>query len=233
MLFRYSPLIIHLVISNIGLIVVSFLVFFPSNYVEITWQKQIISIVFAALCFFGMIAVFFPNICSKIAFGNKQNNNNTINLSSDKFSSFFGIKLIHGHHSTLKQFSNHEFRLRNKSICAGCFGLFIGGFISFIGIIMYNFLDIVFFGVPQQLVWLGVVSVVLAIFSPIFYNVSSFVRIFLNIFLILGMLFILIGIDILFSSFGINIFLIGLFIFFIISRISVSKYNHEKIYSKK
>lgn len=231
MLFRNSSLIINLGISSIGLIVVSFLVFFPSNYVEITWQKQIISIVFAALCFFGMIAVFFPNICSKIAFGNKQNN--TINLSSDRFSSFFGITLIHGHHSTLKQFSNHEFRLRNKSICAGCFGLFIGGFISFIGIIMYNFLDIVFFGVPQQLVGLGVVAVTLAIFSPIFYNASSFVRIFLNIFLILGMLFILIGIDILFSSFGINIFLIGLFIFFIISRISVSKYNHDKIYSKK
>lgn len=230
MLFHISSLLINLCISCLGLLVVILLVFSPSSSHSILWQKQIISLIFASLCFFGAIAVFLPNKCSKIAFGDIQNKDEIINLSSERFSSIIGIKLIHGHHPSLKSFSQHEYRIRNKSICAGCFGLFIGAILSIVGIIAYNLLNIDFSIFAQSLVGLGVVAVALSVFSPIFYSSSSVIRILLNTSFILGMLFILVGIDSLISRLEINLFLVGLFVFWMMTRIFVSKHNHEKIY---
>lgn len=232
-MIRNSSLIINLGVSFLGLVIVILLVLFSSASNTILWQKQIISLIFGSLCFFGAIAVLIPNQCSRIAFGGKKNIDDNFNLSSDRFSSFFGIKLIHGHHPKQKSFAKHEFQIRNKSICSGCFGLFIGAIVSIGGIIIYNFVSINFSSLSHSFVGLGVLAVALSVFSPLFFNASSVFRILINAFFVIGMLFILVGIDSLSISFGINLFLIGIFVFWMMTRIFVSKYNHDKIFNLK
>ncbi|MFQ6095316.1 MAG: hypothetical protein ACE5NN_04155, partial [Candidatus Bathyarchaeia archaeon] len=168
-----------------------------------------------------------------MAFGRQFVKGAKAHLSPDRYTSVLGVKLVHGHHSSLKGFSSHEFQIKSKTLCAGCFGLLIGSLASLGGVIAYSVTEAKLSGVAHSIVGLGIMAVGTALVVPLFYSGRAVLRVLLNVALVLGMLSILIGIDTLTANLEIDLYLIGLSLFWMMNRILISRFNHEKIYATK
>jgi hypothetical protein len=216
-----------------GFIFVGLLLMYPvSPYPEFL-RRQIIGLIFGSLCILGAIAVFFPNRCSDFASSRRFMKAKETVLSSERYSTIFGIKFIHGHHDIKRGFSRHEFQINSKTICAGCFGLLIGALSSLGGIIIYSTKIIDLEGFALFFVALGVIAVASPLLIPIFHSGIPIIRILLNSSFVIGMLFILIGIDSITMNLEIDLILIGFFIIWMMSRIVISRFNHKRIYAAR
>jgi hypothetical protein len=218
-------------LSLIGFIFVGFLLIYPVSTYSVLLRKQIIGFIFGSLCILGVFAVFFPNRCSDFGAGRRSIESNKAYVSTKRYSKILGIKFIHGHHDSNVDFSRHEFQIRSKSICAGCFGLLIGALVSLGGIIVYSTGNIDLEGFALYTTGLGVFAVASALILPIVTSGYPIIRILINSWFVIGMLFILIGIDSLTMNLEIDLLLIGFFIIWMMSRIVISRFNHKRIYS--
>jgi hypothetical protein len=118
------------------------------------------------------------------------------------------------------------FRIGSKTFCAACTGLFLGGLFALSGSFLYFFCH---YNVEQSsylLVWIGILGVGFGLFQ---FKFRSFIRLFLNIFFVLGTLLILVGIDKLVHSVTIDLFLVALILFWLFTRISLSQWDHKRI----
>ncbi|UCH38228.1 MAG: hypothetical protein JSV76_03485, partial [Candidatus Bathyarchaeota archaeon] len=115
---------------------------------DLPFRKLIIGIVYIISCVLGIFASFFPKQCSNIFHLNEAHERN-IGITTylpkqghtvaENQSIVFRLKITHGHHPSCGFFVTHEFRLRNKTFCSGCFGLVSGALISLLGAIFYFF----------------------------------------------------------------------------------------------
>jgi hypothetical protein len=145
-------------------------------------------------------------------------------------SKILGVILTHGHHPECQGFYHHEFRVGKKTFCIACMGLFVGAVISIFGALSYFFLEQLVEIDALFLVVFGVTGVALCLLQYTFFDVHSrLIRFSLNTFSIFGMFLILAGIDCIVQSLTLNFFLIVLFIFWIFTRILLSKNKHKEI----
>jgi hypothetical protein len=229
---KQQNLFLFVILSFLGFILVFLLLIFPVDSYSLFFRKQLIGFIFNSLCLLGAIAVFFPNTCSNLGTRTLFARNNTRNLSSDRYSKILGLKIIHGHHNKNSAFSRHEFQINNKTICAGCFGLFLGSLVSIGLIIMYSliYIDLSF---GYLLSTIGIIFSALALFVPIFINGYAILRVILNSWFVIGMSFILIGVDSTSMNVINDLLVIGIFIIWMMNRILLSQFKHKKIYDKK
>jgi len=206
----------------------------PKIQVEFQWRKQPTGLMFIFICALGMISVFFPKQCSQIFHDNKTTTSSNVEVygkaSSQRSSDVFGVTLTHGHHPECRSFYHHEFRVSEKTYCVACIGLFFGAVTAVFGAFPYFFLDWLVGIDALVLVAFGVNGVALCLMHYTFFDVHSrFLRFLLNVFFIFGMFLILAGIDHIVQSLTLNFFLIGLFIFWLFTRIILSKNKHKEI----
>jgi len=83
-------------------------------------------------------------------------------------------------------------------------------------------------GAAFVLVELGIAAVAAVLLVPIIYRIQVALRIVLNAAFVIGMLTILVGIDTLVLSLELDLYVIGLEIFWTTNRILVSRFNHDK-----
>jgi hypothetical protein len=119
-----------------------------------------------------------------------------------------------------------------KVFCATCSGLFLGAVFVLVGVASY------FFGnwqnVPNasSLVWVGIIGVILGLLqSPVLTFQRSFVRVFSSALLAFGSCLILVGVDELTHNVSLDVFLVFLTVFWLMTRISLSQWEHEKMCS--
>ncbi len=171
------------------------------------------------------MAVLLPKECSKI-FYCKKDITQEKSISSNNASFIFGLRIVHGHHPSCENFSSHEFRIKDKSFCTGCTGLLSGALISLFGAIIYFSSNL---SIPTFFIIIGVLGVALGLILPLLNLKQTILRLFINAFFIFGVFLMLIGIDSLFQSISIDLFLISLSIFWLFARISFSQWNHRRI----
>lgn len=217
------------------LLTVSIAFFPPQKIMDFKWRKPFTGSIFALICTLGMIAVFFPRKCSKIFHENsKKKSGDTSIPTREKFqksSNILGLVLTHGHHPEYERFLHHEFKVGEKTFCVACMGLFSGALASFLGTIMYFFFGWVFGQTCSPWVVFGVLGVALGILQYVYFDIPwRLVRFFLNAFFIIGMFLLLAGIDAIVQSLLLNLFVISLCIFWLSTRILLSKRIHERIY---
>jgi hypothetical protein len=102
----------------------------------------------------------------------------------------------------------------------------LGGVLALVGTVLYFFSN---WRVEQSsflMVWGGALGVGFGLFQ---FRFRSFVRLFLNVFFVLGTFFILIGVDNLIHSVMVDLFLVALTLFWLFTRISLSQWDHERI----
>jgi hypothetical protein len=210
--------------SLFGLLITGvFTVYPPIVHENFLWRKPLIGSVFGLICVFGILAVFSPTRCSRVfVFGKEKPSRHYLST----FASHGASSALRGHHPVCRNFAAHVFRIDNRTFCAACTGLLLGGLLAFVGAILY------FFGnwhVEQSsylMVWVGVLGVGFGLFQ---FRFRSFVRLFLNIFFVLGTFFVLVGVDRLVHSVAVDLFLVALTLFWLFTRISLSRWDHERI----
>jgi len=202
-----------LTLSFVGACVVSA---FPASILvaqDLPWRKEIISSFYVTLCIMGSIAALLPAACTK-ACGPKD--------------SAWVPHVTLKHHPKCQGFSGHELRLGGRSFCAGCTGLLTGALISISLTAAYSA------GVdPAQEAWilteLGVAAALLGLSMPLSNSRSSLLRLVIGASFVIGMTFILIGLDSQLRSVEVDSFIILMALFWVFTRISLSKFVHNRI----
>jgi len=223
-------------VSFFGLLLATLPTVFPSPTREnFPWQKPLIGSVFGLTCFLGMIAVFFPGHCSTVFHEDNTENRNHVallegNTAFRKTSNIFGLKMTHGHHPICEGFAAHEFQIGNKTFCTACMGLLLGALTTFFGVAAYFFggWDI---GENTSLFLIsGALSVGLGLFHYMFFDIQwRLIRFLLNALFVFGTFLIVASIDTIANSLILDFFVIFLSVFWLFTRILLSKHIHNKI----
>jgi hypothetical protein len=206
----------------------------PEIQDNIQRRKQSTGSLFIFICLLGMISVFFPRQCSMIFHDDEKISNSGVSAGEkegvQRSSKIFGVVLSHGHHPECQGFHHHEFTLGQKTFCMACTGLLFGAVLATFGAFFYFFLGW-FVGIDALiLVVFGITGVALCLLQYTFFDVhSGLIRFCLNTLFILGMFLIIAGIDRIVQSSSLNFFLVGLFVFWLFTRILLSKNKHDEV----
>jgi hypothetical protein len=198
------------------------------------WRKQFTGSLFIFTCLLGMISVFFPRQCSRIFHEGVKTTRSDVSVREkegfQRSSKILGLVLTHGHHPECQGFYNHEFRVGEKTFCVACMGLFFGAVLAIFGASSYFFFEWIVGIDALFLVVFGITGVALCLLQYTFFDVhSGLIRFSLNTLFVFGMFLIIAGIDCIVQSLSVNFFLVGLFIFWLFTRILLSKNKHEEI----
>jgi len=213
----YSFLIFAISVSIFGLFTVLIIgINPPMIYGSFFWRKPLIGSIFSLICILGIFAALFPKQCSQTFHFRKENMNLTHRIHATS------------HHPNCGKFSAHVIHVRNHALCAACTGLLLGATIALAGTAFYFFDGWNVEDVSFPAVLIGVAGIVLGFLQLKF---KGFVRLILNMFFVLGAFLILIGIDELSESLFVDFFLAALIVFWILTRIQLSQWDHWRICS--
>lgn len=221
-----APLLMFMIgVSFFGLFLAVMLAINPPMIQESPlWRKPVIGAIFGLICVLGIVAVFFPKQCSamfRLAKGDGETSSNAYAIASHGIS-----PTLQGHHPDCEGFSAHVIRINSKTFCAACTGLLLGTLMALAGATLYFFGD---WHIEQNgllAVFVGALGVGFGLFQLKF---RSFVRLLLNVFFVLGVFFVLVGIDKLTQSLFIDLFLVVLTVFWLFTRILFSQWDHWRI----
>jgi hypothetical protein len=207
-------------------------------YVPVTeqaflYEKQVVGIIFSAICIFGVIAAITPSRCSQIVHLDKDRKAVVKNLKTKVQNE---SKLtVRGHHPTCSYYSNHVLQLGTNILCTGCTGLAIGGIIAIVSSIPYFFLE---WTIPWIFVfyWLGVIGVAIGLLQHSLYKLlkikSGSIRVIVNVIFVIGAFFLLASTVEITHYFALEVYLLLAIIYWILTRIMMSKREHQLICTK-
>ncbi len=202
---------------------------------DFQWRKPLVGSVFGLVCFLGIIAVFFPSYCSTIfQVDSIENRDHAVLTKGDKTfhktATILGLQIIHGHHPSCEGFTAHEFQFGGRTFCTACIGLLLGALLSIFGTTAYFYLGWNIGGNIGLFLLLGVSSISLGLFQYMFFDIQWRVfRLLLNSLFVFGAFLIIAGIDAAVNSLVLDFFAISLSIFWLITRIFLSKHIHKEI----
>ncbi|PVX27166.1 MAG: hypothetical protein CW716_03735 [Candidatus Bathyarchaeum sp.] len=220
-----TELTYRLLLSFVGLLIVVFLVAFPPTVTSVfLWRKPIIGTSFAILCVLGVLAVIFPRKCSGLLEPKKRNNvTSSANYRSHESSIGF-----EGHHPTCGKYSAHVFQLLGKTKCAACVGLLFGALLALTGSFFYFFVGLIVSDYSFILVILGAVGTLIGLFQFAF---RGLFRLLANSVFVVSALLVLVSVDATVGGLFFDLFVVCLIVFWLFTRISLSKWDHRRICS--
>lgn len=210
-------LLFTVAISIFGFFTVFLIATNPPLSDEFPLRKPLVGSIFSAICILGVIAAFYPKQCSRMSHFRKEKSN----VLSSKESGD-----IKGHHPTCGKFSAHVIHFDNHVVCAACTGLTLGALIALAGGFLYFYAESHIFNMGFTTIIIGVIGLVFGFFQLKF---EGIVRLTLNTFFVIGVFLILIGIDGLVKSLTVDLFAIMLIMFWLFTRILLSKLDHSQI----
>lgn len=214
-----------------------FALFPPPTEESPPWGKALVGAAFSLVCVLGMIAVFFPAECSKaIGHGRVElSSGGSLEATGSEagVSHLAGIRLVHGHHPACNLFRAHEFRLGEKTFCAGCVGLFAGAFCALIGTTLYFFAGCAIGQSAYPLfIAPGILVVLLSLLQFHILNVQyAAARLLINSFFVVATFLTLVGLDLLLNSLTLDLLVILFSLFWLYTKILLSNWDHERICS--
>jgi hypothetical protein len=223
--YMRSDIKYQLLLSFAGqFLVVALTVFPPTVTGDFSWRKPVIGSIFIIFCLLGSLAVVLPKQCGKILNNKKE----TVAVESAKLASHGTSNVLQGHHSTCGKYSAHVFRVKDRTFCAACIGLLLGGLLALAGALVYFFADWYVADYSTAIVLLGSLGISFGLFQFKFKNV---IRLIVNTIFVLGAMLILIGIDESVHSLFFDLFVFSLIVFWLFTRISLSHWDHKMICS--
>lgn len=181
------------------------------------------------ICLLGIIAGVSPSRCSRTHRHFKRNH---YNRHEEKNQTENGETMIRveGHHPSCENFSTHILSLGGKLYCTGCTGMVIGAIISLLASFLFLFAGFQI-EVAETIFWLGFSGVAFGLLQLLFNLRNKISRLFLNIFFVLGAFFLLIGADEISGNFVLELYLLILIVYWIITRTLVSQWKHREVCS--
>jgi len=212
-----------LMVSLFGLFTVLLLMAYPPKVpVDLFLRKPVIGSTFIAICAAGTAAALSPRKCSA-PFDNHVPKATSINES--KIVSPMSSKT---HHPNCGRFSAHTIRFRNNSYCAACSGLVAGAFLAVTMSVPYFFLGLSVAGLSLLYMAIGPLGLLVGFIQ---FTLKGWVRSAANAFFVFGTSLIVIGTDQYIGNFFVDLYMMGLIVFWIMTRIAISQWDHARICS--
>ncbi|MGB9684695.1 MAG: hypothetical protein ACPL1Z_07190 [Candidatus Bathyarchaeales archaeon] len=213
-------------LSLIGIaLVLPLVVYKPTVHFDVSWRKPLIGSLLTLICIAGVLAVFFPEKCTKTLHRRKRDEE----LASDvkNASSYSKSISFRGHHPDCGKFAAHLIHVKGRVFCAACTGLLLGALFVLAGTVLYFFINWNFLGLHGLwAVFVGQVGVALGLFQ---FKFRGFTRSVLNAFFVIACFLILAGVDTFAENVLFDLYLICLTIFWLFTRILTSQWNHLQI----
>lgn len=187
----------------------------PIGSESVFWRKPLIGSLFSLICILGIFATQFPNKCSE-AFHFRTA---TPNVVSNQI-------LTVSHHPDCQRFSAHVVRINGQMRCAACSGLLLGAVIALVGTILYFFIGWQIESTRSLPALMGVLGVLAGFTQSRF---KTYARLTSNSLFVLGGFFCLAGIDQTSQNLAIDLFIVMLIVFWILTRIQLSQWDHSRI----
>lgn len=205
-----------LIISLLGLAILLLLATAPPILQEsCPWRRPVVGTIFATICILGSFAAVSPRSCKNFL------------RHARKEGRARDLKTSRGHHPPCEEFSSHVVQLNGLCLCAGCTGLFLGAMMALLGTVLYFFLGLHVYVCESSLcVLLGSFGVLLGLIQ---YNFRGLGRVLVNAIFVLASFFILSSVDQLVKSIFVDLFVLMLILFWILTRIRISEYEHDAI----
>ncbi len=221
--------LISLFISLLGLSFVP-LFLLSSPPVIIPWQTRLIGSAFSIICILGIIAAVSPAHCTCSSKPVKSQQKDKIDFVNEK--PYSSDMQKEGHHPTCGRYLDHVIRIKHRILCAGCTGLAIGAVIALFGSILFFFFQFHFILIGFTF-WLGWGFVLIGLLQHFFYRVirihHGIIRLFLNVLFVVGSFFLLASLMQLTNNFILGVYLLVLIIYWIFTRIVLSRRSHRRI----
>ena len=210
-------------LSITGIVIVLTLTIFPPTVNDdVLLRKILIGSIFNTICLLGIFAVFSPNKCRKIL----RKRDESVDFDSAESAPYENPYVLEGHHPTCGKYSAHIFRIRKKTFCAACIGLFFGGLLSLSGGIVYFHYGLDVIQNHELVIVMGIFGISLGLVQ---FKFRGYLRLFVNTFFVFGAMLVLIGIDALVQSLFFDLFVICLIVFWLFTRIELSQLDHKII----
>lgn len=209
-----SILMFCVAVSIFGMFLITFWAIDPpTSGDDLFWRKPLIGSLFSLICILGIFASLFPSRCSE-----------AFHFRGAMADAATRQTLNASHHPDCEGFLAHVVCIKGRVRCAACTGLLLGAVIALIG-------DFYFFSGLQIenarfLSLIGVVGVLIGFLQLRF---TGYVRLASNSLFVLGASFCLVGIDQVSQSVAIDLFSVMLIVFWILTRIQLSQWDHSRI----
>lgn len=187
----------------------------PHSSGDLPFRKPVIGLLFVLICTLGALASLSPKKCSTFPYYGSRSATIPHDLQ----------RLSKGHHPACRQFTSHTIVLRGHVICAGCTGLLIGALLSILGAGSYFLLGAEVVNAHLFII-LGIFGLMLGFAQFAF---RGYIRSLMNVLFVVGALLVLIGADSLTQNFFIDLFVLVLTLFWILTRIASSKWDHNRV----
>jgi hypothetical protein len=210
-------------VSMFGLFTTSMLTLYPPKQAKnLLWRKPLIGSIFTLICVGGIVAVFFPKRCAE-TFGPSENKVRSVSDAGQSAS-----LISKGHHPNCSEFSAHTIKIKDTFLCASCTGLLMGSLAVLFLCVLYFFAGWTFGYPGLPVAFGGQAGIVLGFFH---FKFKSYVRLTINALFVLSAFLVLAGIDALTENMLADMYVVGLVVLWLFTRISISKWNNKRICS--
>ena len=214
---------IYMGLSLLGLVLLAPLTFNPlTPHIHLSNQGLLTSSIFILICLSGIAAGVAP---SRLRVGGHAA---TRRRSPTRGNAQEGAVYLRGHHPACERFDEHVINLNGRVYCAGCTGLVTGAVLAVLGSFFFLFGGY-FVGFEGVLFWLGFVWVALGIIQHHIDLGIAVVHLALNTVFVVGAFLLFVDVQRLSGNLIVEAYLLALTVFWIMSRIHLSRLDHERI----
>jgi hypothetical protein len=186
--------------------------------VEFWDRRVIVGTLYSVVCVGGIVAVFHPARC-RMLFKKTENP-----LPTGKPSTL--PMQFKGHHPDCHKFSGNRIRIGGAVVCSACSGLLVGGVIALAGTLLYFFGGVSLIEGHLWVLGLGEVLMVIGL-AQIW--LGGYVKMVVNALFVVGSFLTLIVVDGLGQSLLVDLYVVGMIVFLLWTRILFSEWNNKKI----
>jgi hypothetical protein len=206
-----------LAISLIGLALIPVLVSQPNfGQLQFSYRLSLVGALYTVVCLLGILAVFYPTKCR----GMFQKTQNQLPQANQP-----AIVKLKGHHPDCQNYAGNRIRVGMRVFCAACSGLLVGAVIALAGAAAYFFVGL---NVAWGSVWLVMLGEVLMLLGLAQVKFAGYVKVLLNVFVVVGSSMVLVESDVLSKSVLVDLYVLGLVGFLLWFRILLSEWNNER-----
>ena len=199
--------------------VILMIIFKPATMQDIFWRKPLVGSVLFLISAGGSLSAVSPRTCSTTHRTQMVETSKGSDVKTDSVSS-------EGHHPDCGRFSNHTIQFRSNSHCAACTGLLIGGIMTMSVTVLYFFLGLNAGAIGFPAVLTGQFGPALGFMQ---FKFKSWIRLIANVLFVVGSCMILIGIDKLVQNVLVDVYVTGLILLWILTRVMISQWDHYRI----
>ena len=206
-------------VSVFGLALVPLLLIQPNLQGDQTpFRRPLISAIYSVVLIVGTVAVFYPSKC-RMMFQKP-----TVSTGSRKPSA--SAVQMKGHHPDCEEFSANRITIRGLVFCAACSGLLVGAIAAMVGAVLFS---LGFFDLATGSLWVLAAGEVLMIVGLAQIKMRGYVKMAVNALFVVGSCISLVVADLAGQSLLVDAYVLGLIVFMLWFRISLSEWNNKRI----